>query len=55
VHLPKKIDSAVKERALRMFAYHRQDNPSDTALAEAVAKQSVWSGDGATVAGADRR
>ena len=37
--MPKKIDPAVKERALRMFAEHRQDYPSDTALAEAVAKQ----------------
>lgn len=35
--MPKKIDAAVKERALRMFADHRQDYPSDTALAEAVA------------------
>ena len=37
--MPKKIDSAVKERALRMFAEHRQDYPSDTALAEAVANK----------------
>ncbi len=37
--MPKKIDAAVKERALRMFADHRQDYPSDTALAEAVAKK----------------
>lgn len=37
--MPKKIDPAVKERALRMFADHRQDYPSDTALAEAVAKK----------------
>lgn len=36
--MPKKINAAVKERALRMFADHRQDYPSDTALAEAVAK-----------------
>src|SRR3954453_22876211 len=35
--MPKKIDPAVKERALRMFADHRGDYPSDTALAEAVA------------------
>jgi hypothetical protein len=35
--MPKKIDTAVKERALRMFADHRQDYPSDTALAEVVA------------------
>ena len=37
--MPKKIDAAVRERALRMFADHRQDYPSDTALAEAVAKK----------------
>ena len=37
--MPKKIDAALKERALRMFAEHRQDYPSDTALAEAVAKK----------------
>jgi transposase len=37
--MPKKIDPALKERALRMFAEHRQDYPSDTALAEAVAKK----------------
>ena len=37
--MPKKIDTAVKDRALRMFADHRQDYPSDTASAEAVAKK----------------
>ena len=37
--MPKRIDPALKERALRMFADHRQDYPSDTALAEAVAKK----------------
>jgi transposase len=37
--MPKKINAAVKERALRMLAEHRQDYASDTALAEAVAKQ----------------
>ena len=37
--MPKKIDAAVKERALRMFADHRQEYPSDTALAEAVARK----------------
>ena len=37
--MPKKIDPAVKERALRMFVDHRQDYPSDTALAEAVARK----------------
>jgi len=37
--MPKKIDAALKERALRMFADHRQVYPSDTALAEAVAKK----------------
>ena len=35
--MPKKIDPAVRERALRMFAEHRQDYSSDTALAYAVA------------------
>ncbi|QWF20466.1 hypothetical protein KM427_15905 [Nocardioides sp. LMS-CY] len=35
--MPKKIDAASKERALRMFADHRSDYPSDTALAQAVA------------------
>ena len=39
VHMPKKVDPAVKERALRMFVDHRQDYPSDTALAEAVARK----------------
>ena len=34
--MPKKIDPAIRERALRMFSEHRQDYPSDTALAEAV-------------------
>ena len=29
----------MKERALRMIADHRQDYPSDTALAEAVARK----------------
>ena len=37
--MPKKVDPAVKERALRMFADHRQDYPSDTALAAAVAQK----------------
>jgi transposase-like protein len=37
--MPKKIDPAVKERALRMFGEHRQDYSSDTALAEAVARR----------------
>lgn len=37
--MPGKIDPAVKERALRMIADHRQDYPSDTALAEAVASR----------------
>jgi len=35
--MPKKIDASVKERALRLLADHRQDYPSDTALAEAIA------------------
>ena len=37
--MPKRIDPAVRERALRMFADHRQDYPSDTALAAAVASR----------------
>jgi transposase len=37
--MPKRIDPAVKERALRMFADHRREYPSDTALAEAVGKK----------------
>lgn len=37
--MPKRIDIAVRERALRLFAEHRRDYPSDTALAEAVAKR----------------
>lgn len=39
VHMAKRIDPAVKERALRMFVEHRSDYPSDTALAEAVANK----------------
>ena len=37
--MPRRVDAAVKERALRMFAEHRQEYRSDTALAEAVAKR----------------
>ena len=37
--MPKKIDAALTERALRMFADHRQNYPSDTALASAVARK----------------
>jgi transposase-like protein len=35
--MPRKIDGSVRERALRLLAEHRQDYPSDTALAVAVA------------------
>jgi hypothetical protein len=35
--MPKKINAAVKERTLRMFAEHRQDCPTHTARAAAVA------------------
>jgi transposase len=35
--MPRKIDTSVKERALRLIAEHRQDDSSDTALAVAVA------------------
>ena len=37
--MPRRVDPAIKERALRMFAEHRGDYASDTALAEAVAKK----------------
>jgi transposase len=37
--MPKKIDAAVRERALRMIADHRADYPSDTALAVALASK----------------
>src|ERR1700709_2786528 len=39
VHMPKRVDPAIKERALRMLAEHRSDYASDTALTEAVAKK----------------
>jgi len=53
--MPGKIDPAVKERALRMITDHRQDYPSDTALAEAVAgKLRHRSGEGTSLAGAGR-
>ena len=32
--MPKMIDAAVKEQALRMFAHHRRHHPSATALAD---------------------
>ena len=35
--MPSRIDPALKERALRMIADHRQEYSSDTALAYAVA------------------
>jgi hypothetical protein len=35
--MPKMIDAAVKEQALRMFAHHRRHHPSATALATATA------------------
>src|SRR3954453_13390178 len=37
--MPKRVDPAIKERALRMLAEHRSDYRSDTALAGAVAKK----------------
>jgi transposase len=37
--MPGKIDPAVRERALRLIADHRQDYPNDTALCEAIAKK----------------
>ena len=35
--MPKKIDAAVKEQELRMFAHHRRHHPSATATATATA------------------
>jgi len=37
--MPKKINSELKARALRLVAEHQQDYPSQTAVALAVAKQ----------------
>ena len=37
--MPKKVDPALKDRALRMVAEHRSDYPSVTAVAKAVADQ----------------
>ena len=37
--MPKKIDPAVKERAVRLVREHRSEYPSLTAAAEAVARQ----------------
>ena len=37
--MPKRVDPAVKERALRILAEHRSDYPSNTGLAQAVAKK----------------
>lgn len=37
--MPKKVDPALKHRALRMVAEHRSDYPSVTAVAKAVADQ----------------
>jgi hypothetical protein len=46
----------LKERALRMFADHRQDYSSDTALAPAVAKKlGIGARNRATAAGPSRR
>jgi hypothetical protein len=47
--MPKRVDPAIKERAVRMFAEHQSDYPSATALTEAVAKKLGGSGDSATV------
>jgi hypothetical protein len=45
--MPKLIDAAVKERALRMFKEHRQEYHSNTAQAEAVRRSWVSAGDAA--------
>lgn len=37
--MPKKVDPAVKERAVRMVAEHRSDYSSLTAVAQVVAEQ----------------
>ena len=37
--MPKKIDSALRERAVRLVAEHQQEYPSLTAACEAVARQ----------------
>ena len=37
--MPKKIDEAIKSRAVRLVTEHQQEYPSLTAAAEAVAKQ----------------
>lgn len=37
--MPKKINAEVKARAVRLVSEHRQEYPSDTAAAAAVAKQ----------------
>jgi transposase len=37
--MPKRINPEVKARAVRLVTEHRQEYPSDTAAAEAVAKQ----------------
>ena len=37
--MPKKIDSATRERAVRLVLEHQQEYPSLTAAAEAVARQ----------------
>lgn len=37
--MPKKIDPRVKERAVRLVREHREEYPSDTAAAYAVARQ----------------
>ncbi|MFB9727236.1 IS3 family transposase, partial [Haloechinothrix salitolerans] len=37
--MPKKVDPALKDRALRMVAEHRSDYPSVTAVSKVVAEQ----------------
>ena len=42
--MPKKINPELRARALRMVQEHQQDYPSQTAVAQAVARQSAWAG-----------
>ena len=52
--MPKKIDAALRERAVRLVLEHQQEYPSLTAAIEAVAKQLSGSGVGAPMEHAPR-
>ena len=47
--MPKKIDPALRERAVRLVVEHQQEYPSLTAAAGAVARQLGWARVGAPV------